>query len=88
MKSTSNEKYVTKAKLILARNKVLPALRNFYTTSYKSAGLIELKQNITIVVPLKETQYKIFSQLLDIGQKCKFSLQHSNPLSLLLVLGD
>ena len=53
LKSTSNEKYVTKTKLVLARNKVLPALRNSYTNSCKKAGLIESKQNITIVVPKK-----------------------------------
>ena len=64
--STSNEKYATKT-----RNKMLPALRNSYTTSCKNAGLIESKQNITIVFQLKE-KYKIFSQLLDNRQKCKF----------------
>ena len=31
----------------------------------KKAGLIEWKQNITIVIQLKEKQYKIFPQLLD-----------------------
>ena len=72
LKSTSNEKYVTKTKLVLARNKVLQALRNSYTTSCKKAGLIESKQNITTVVQLKEKQYKIFPQLLDNRQKFKF----------------
>ena len=65
--STSNEKYATKT-----RNKMLPALRNSYTTSCKNAGLIESKQNITIVFQLKEKQYKICSQLLENRQKCKF----------------
>ena len=54
LKSTGNGNYLTKTTLILGRKKRLPVLRNSYTTSCKNANLIEQRQNITVVVRLKE----------------------------------
>ena len=54
--------------IILARNRSLPALRNFYTTSRKNANLIEKKKDITAVVQLKENNIKSFRSYLTINR--------------------